>query len=252
MPVANWFRHYLIPRSSYDEVLSWEEADAVLVTPVRHTGSPAICSLLGTPRSLEISGYPDQTSDPTSEGGEVETEDIGATLSQKHRDNEDEDNVREEGEEARSFSAEFSSEEEENAQRERKEDVSEEQTTTQEDISESARELSEEGSSQDDSADGELRGNSAAAAAAEGSSSSEELEHDTEIGEEDKPKRVDPTDGGVEDAAQNASGQRPFFMFQRRKFVFKEVENGDGGRCDGEKTESFGLVELPVGWQLGR
>ncbi|CAM9239935.1 unnamed protein product [Ectocarpus sp. 12 AP-2014] len=53
--------------SAFDEVLTWEEADAVLVTPVRHTGSPAICPLVGTPRFLR---------DPTAteEGRELEDE----------------------------------------------------------------------------------------------------------------------------------------------------------------------------------
>ncbi|CAN0307332.1 unnamed protein product, partial [Ectocarpus sp. 13 AM-2016] len=53
--------------SAFDEVLTWEEADAVLVTPVRHTGSPAICPLVGTPRLLQ---------DPTAteEGRELEDE----------------------------------------------------------------------------------------------------------------------------------------------------------------------------------
>lgn len=50
---------YLFPvvfRSSFDEVLSWGEADAVLVTPMRHTGTPAICPLSGTPYSLQNPG----------------------------------------------------------------------------------------------------------------------------------------------------------------------------------------------------
>ncbi|CAM9979932.1 unnamed protein product, partial [Laminaria digitata] len=40
--------------SSFEEVLTWEEADAVLVTPVRHTGTPAICPLSGTPRAVRL------------------------------------------------------------------------------------------------------------------------------------------------------------------------------------------------------
>eukprot|EP00903_Cladosiphon_okamuranus_P019215 g17669.t1 len=39
--------------SSFEEVLTWEQADAVLVTPVRHAGTPAICPLVNTGRSRE-------------------------------------------------------------------------------------------------------------------------------------------------------------------------------------------------------
>ncbi|CAM9874653.1 unnamed protein product [Ectocarpus sp. 6 AP-2014] len=64
--------------SAFDEVLTWEEADAVLVTPVRHTGSPAICPLVGTPRLLR---------DPTAteEGQESEDESQDAEDEEKAR-----------------------------------------------------------------------------------------------------------------------------------------------------------------------
>lgn len=51
---CTWF--LFVYRSSFDEVLSWREADAVLVTPMRHTGTPAICPLSGTPYSLQNPG----------------------------------------------------------------------------------------------------------------------------------------------------------------------------------------------------
>ncbi|CAN0026364.1 unnamed protein product [Pylaiella littoralis] len=47
--------------SSFEEVLTWEEADAVLVTPVRHTGTPVICPLVTSPLF---------TGDPESEKGQ--------------------------------------------------------------------------------------------------------------------------------------------------------------------------------------
>lgn len=254
LPVANCCCHYPIPRSSYEEVLTWEEADAVLVTPVRHTGSPAICPLLGTPRSPDFTGYPDETSSPASSGGEAETDDIGTTLSKKRRDNAGEQYVRGEKIEGDYFSGDCSSEEEKNDVRKRGEKMltSEEQSTSQEeDVSESDGDFSKEPSSEENSLDGVVPGNSNIGSS-EGFSLSEELENDTEFREEAKARREDPTSDGGEDGAQNTSRQRPYFMYQRRKFVLKEGDTDEAGVCNGEEMESFGLVELPVGWQLGR
>lgn len=63
-------------RSSFEEVLTWEQADAVLVTPIRHTGTPAICPLVGTPRSRgEIPPGEDDGDVGADEGTEEGTDD---------------------------------------------------------------------------------------------------------------------------------------------------------------------------------
>ncbi|CAM9980001.1 unnamed protein product, partial [Laminaria digitata] len=65
------------------------------------------------------------------------------------------------------------------------------------------------------------------------------------------------------DSASEGAVEGPSFVYQRRKFVLKAAAvaaaaAGSGGakdehsRFDEEVQETFGLVELPVGWPLGR
>ena len=69
------------------------------------------------------------------------------------------------------------------------------------------------------------------------SSQEEEEEENAEAGQ--RPER---------DAGESNGVETPSFVYQRRKFLFL---TGDGEESN-EVEETFGLVELPVGWPLGR
>lgn len=183
LPPAN---HTRCHRSSFEEVLTWEEADAVLVTPVRHTGEPAICPLVGTPRSQggNLATSDSEEGDDENEGGKDEGEGLSSE---------------EQGE-------------------------------------------SDDGST---STEGSAERSSAVAA--------DVVDEDTGVG-----------------------AVQPSFVYQRRKFVLRRAasgpaiadgqnEKGDGeeeqkkkdgargvGAADEDAEETFGLVELPIGWPLGR
>lgn len=69
------------------------------------------------------------------------------------------------------------------------------------------------------------------------------------------------TDGGEATEATEATDVEgtdgstvpPWFEYQRRKFVLKDVEGGGGGSgADGDGDKTFGLVDLPVSWPLRR
>ncbi|CAM9834772.1 unnamed protein product [Scytosiphon promiscuus] len=178
--------------SSFDEVLTWEEADAVLVTPVRHTGEPAICPLVGKPpfEGDPVTGVSKrEDDDDVDEGGEDEGKDL----------------------------------------------------SSEEELGESEGE-SDEGSK--------------------------------------------PTEGSAErpasatavDEEAHVDADPPSFVYQRRKFILKRAaggpvvvhdsgvhaakdgdeedkDKGDAGREDAAEEDvgvTFGLVELPVKWPLGR
>lgn len=69
------------------------------------------------------------------------------------------------------------------------------------------------------------------------SSQEEEEEENAEAGQ--RPER---------DAGESNGVETPSFVYQRRKFL---LLTGDGEESN-EVEETFGLVELPVGWPLGR
>lgn len=220
----------LIFRSSFEPVLTWEEADAVLVTPVRHTGEPAICPLIGSPRSIE-----NPAADERRDGIEEGSTGANTSTASAHP-------KADESEEFQS-SEEYSSDEEEDGAEEQKR---------------GARRLGQ--------------GAATSPSSCCCSSSSCSSARDASAG------------AGVGAGAGAGGGDFRSFMFQRRKFILKPAvpaaEHPDGGRKekeqedekennkkkkkknrggaseDGKSVEScgdtFGLVELPVGWPLGR
>lgn len=174
-----------VSRSSFEEVLTWQEADAVLVTPVRHTGRPAICPLKGTPRSLG-QGQDAADGSEEKEGGEVMGDGVC-----------DDDKDGKEGTSEKALSSER----------------------------ESCGHLSE------------------------GGDFSSQEKHEKTV-EEDS----DATDeGGRESEVARKTSERPSFVYQRRKFVLNDAVGETGGEDGhGGEGETFGLVELPVEWPLGR
>lgn len=188
-----------VNRSSFDEVLTWEEADSVLVTPVRHTGTPAICPLSGTPLSQEPWGA------LVSETATTEEQCDGTTSSASESDEQTDDGL--ESEETHSLSSDSLPENEAS--------LSGEEFTSEGDASEDHHAAEEE--------------------QAVPGGGSDDGDHD-----------------GVEGPAATGSGDAPHFVYQRRKFVLKTAGDGDGDGEGSDEGETFGLVELPVGWKLGR
>lgn len=174
-------------------MFTWEEADSVLVTPVRHTGAPAICPLSGTPLSQDPRDArlsKEEDSEELRDGTKSDSE------------NQDDDGL--ESEDGRSSSSESPPE---NDRLLREEGVTPEEDAASEDHD--AEELTTSGGGSDD---------------------------------------------GVEGGGTDSGYGAPSFVYQRRKFVLKTVGDGEGegsGERSGEK-KTFGLVELPVGWKLGR
>ncbi|CAM9371373.1 unnamed protein product, partial [Discosporangium mesarthrocarpum] len=81
-------------------------------------------------------------------------------------------------------------------------------------------------------------------------------EEGEEEGKKDGPGEVER--GGVGDTRPV---EHPYFIHQRRKFVLQEGSRADlpGSRADGlvggnkeREADTFGLVELPVGWEINR
>lgn len=158
----------------------------MLVTPVRHSGAPAICPLVRTPRSL---GDPKAEAEPaTKEGGQEEERGSG----------------------------------------------------------------------------GEARPGVDAAATADDDAAGVDVDTDADIGTEagediDTEAGADSDAGG--DVGARADSDPPSFVYQRRKFVLKRASGEPRHQDDVDKEEdeeeegggdTFGLVELPTGWPLGR
>ena len=78
--------------------------------------------------------------------------------------------------------------------------------------------------------------------------------------EEEREEDVSSGTDGRPDLANEGAVEDPSFVYQRRKFVLKPAAaaaaaagSEDGHNSDdGEVQGTFGLVELPVGWPLGR
>lgn len=198
--------HFCYNRSSFEEVLTWREADAVLVTPVRHTGTPAICPLIVTLPSEVESEHEDTKEEGCEEGNCDRRQNRGVfPLVEKKTSSND--------------------------------------LLTSEDLS---------------------------------TTPEEEIEEEKDEGEEESEEEKSTTT-----TAGDEGERRPSFIFQRRKFVLhqlcstadisgnsrgKNIDNGtsrrgeneedegekEGGDEEGAKEETFGLVEVPVGWPLGR
>lgn len=194
---------YNANRSSFVEVLTWEEADSVLVTPVRHTGTPAICPLSGTPLSQEPWGA------LVSETATTEEQCDGTTSSASESDEQTDDGL--ESEETHSLSSESLSSE----------------SLPENEPSLLGEEFTSEGDASED-----------------------------HTAEEEQAVPGRGSDGGDHDGAEGpvatGSGDAPYFVYQRRKFVLKTAGDGDGDGEGSDEGETFGLVELPVGWKLGR
>lgn len=181
-------------------MLSWEDAGAVLVTPVRHTGTPAICALYDMPSFPFLS---DALEEDVPEGN---SEDCSEAQSEElSQDNSSEAASRED---RRKRSGE-------NAQ--------------------GHLEQSSQFSFDDDGGDDDADGLGRSRASAPQAETTESTDADPEV----------TTRQTVE------SQPRPFFIYQRRKFILRSG-GGDADEGGGDIEQSFGLVELPVGWQLGR
>lgn len=216
-------------RSSFEEVLTWEEADAVLVTPVRHTGKRAICPLSGTPRALRLEAEADAMAGGSEE---EEEEDEGEGEEEEEGMGEEKAMPGEEGEEAE--------EQEEgggggghghNA-------ISEPRSVS------GVEEHSSSPSSPSDERVSSLD-----------EQSSEDEDKDEERDSEREGDVSSGTDGQADSAREDGIAEGPSFVYQRRKFVLKPAaaSSDDGNSSDEEGVkETFGLVELPVEWPLRR
>lgn len=172
----------------------------MLVTPVRHTGTPAICPLVGTPRSR----------------GEIPLEE----------------------EEGRKGAAEGSEDREDDA--------------------------AESGDLDGATSDPEEKAPPSEPLCSE---EADDAEGNGGMNEEENGGKSVGSDAG---AGGSANADLPSFVYQRRKFVLKRVaaaerdedsEDMDDREEEEEEADdrgvegvggTFGLVELPIGWPLGR
>lgn len=214
-----------LTRSAFDEVLTWEEADAVLVTPVRHTGSPAICPLVGTPRLLR---------DPTAteEGQESEDESQDAEEEEKAVSSKDES-----GGTPGATTQDGDGEGTEGLG----EDLSSEEGST------STEHLSEEKEGEA-AISGDSRQREGAAAAGGTTASAAASATGADVGA-DPPsfvyqRRKFVRKRAVSDAARGSEGKR-------EKEEGEEEGSARRGAGD-EVADTFELVELPIRWPLGR
>ncbi|CAB1107624.1 unnamed protein product [Ectocarpus sp. CCAP 1310/34] len=225
--------------SAFDEVLSWEEADAVLVTPVRHTGSPAICPLVGANRLLRDPTATEEGWESEDESQDVEDEEQAVSSTNESGGTPGATKLDGDGEGTAGLG----------------EDLSSEEGSTPTEY------LSEELEEEEAGISGVSRKRKGAAAASGTTASATASTTGADVGA-DPPsfvyqRRKFVLKRAVTVAARGSDGKGEDEKEEREEEEEdeEEEEEGEGSASRGsgdEVADTFELVELPTRWPLGR